>query len=435
MDNLVKQDLQHIWHPCSQMKDYATIQPIVIQKALGSYLYLDDGTQVIDAISSWWCKSLGHGHPQLKQALVKQIEKFEHVMLANTTNEIIVKFAKKITSLTKTLKKIFFAGDGSSVVEIALKMSLQARKNVGDLTRTKYVALKNGYHGETGFALSVSDVGIYKEHFSDLLFTTEYITNIPYVTGSDSSLWHDCSEYWIKIEEQLLPIAASTTAIILEPIIQAAGGMLIYSQDLLRRIRQFTLEHNIHLIADEIMTGIGRTGLAFACNHAKIEPDFMCLSKGLTSGWLAFSVVLTTDNIYNLFYADYATQKAFLHSHTYSGNPLGAALALECLTIIEQDNIYARVQKNESLLKNLMLEIQTETGKIHNVRGIGAMVAADLITNKARVGLEFFSRAIQLGAFIRPIGKTLYWTPPLNVDEDTLLKLRDITIEVVKLVC
>jgi adenosylmethionine---8-amino-7-oxononanoate aminotransferase len=435
MDNLINQDLKHIWHPCSQMKDYETIQPIIIKKALGSYLHLDNGNKIIDAISSWWCKSLGHGHPRLKQALIKQMEEFEHVILANATNETIVKLSNKLSGLTKTLQKVFFAGDGASAIEIALKMSLQARKNVGDVTRTKYVALKNGYHGETGLALSVSDVGIYKEHFSELLFTAEYITDLPYVAGTNDPLWNDCSEHWEKIKQQLLPMANSITAIILEPIIQGAGGMLIYSQDLLRHLRKFTQEHNIHLIADEIMTGVGRTGLPFACNHANIEPDFMCLSKGLTAGWMAFSAVLTTDKIFSLFYDDYHTQKAFLHSHTFSGNPLGAALALECLTIMEEENIYVKVQKKASLMKELMLEIQAETGKIHNVRGIGAMVAADLITSQPQASLKIFEQAIKFGAFIRPLGNTIYWTPPLNIHEAILLNLRNITMESIKLVC
>jgi adenosylmethionine---8-amino-7-oxononanoate aminotransferase len=232
-----------------------------------------------------------------------------------------------------------------------------------------------------------------------------------------------------------LPMANSITAIILEPIIQGAGGMLIYSQDLLRHLRKFTQEHNIHLIADEIMTGVGRTGLPFACNHANIEPDFMCLSKGLTAGWMAFSAVLTTDKIFSLFYDDYHTQKAFLHSHTFSGNPLGAALALECLTIMEEENIYVKVQKKASLMKELMLEIQAETGKIHNVRGIGAMVAADLITSQPQASLKIFEQAIKFGAFIRPLGNTIYWTPPLNIHEAILLNLRNITMESIKLVC
>jgi adenosylmethionine-8-amino-7-oxononanoate aminotransferase len=363
------------------------------------------------------------------------MEEFEHVILANATNETIVKLSNKLSGLTKTLQKVFFAGDGASAIEIALKMSLQARKNVGDVTRTKYVALKNGYHGETGLALSVSDVGIYKEHFSELLFTAEYITDLPYVAGTNDPLWNDCSEHWEKIKQQLLPMANSITAIILEPIIQGAGGMLIYSQDLLRHLRKFTQEHNIHLIADEIMTGVGRTGLPFACNHANIEPDFMCLSKGLTAGWMAFSAVLTTDKIFSLFYDDYHTQKAFLHSHTFSGNPLGAALALECLTIMEEENIYVKVQKKASLMKELMLEIQAETGKIHNVRGIGAMVAADLITSQPQASLKIFEQAIKFGAFIRPLGNTIYWTPPLNIHEAILLNLRNITMESIKLVC
>jgi len=417
------------------MKDYETFRPLVINRAYGPYLELNDGRKIIDAISSWWCKSLGHNHSRLKQALLKQLECFEHVILANTTNETIVALSEKLASLTHSLDKVFYAGDGSCAVEIAMKMSLHARKLQGNIKRNRFMALANSYHGETCAALSVSDEGIFRDPYQEMLFDTTFIRNIPYVTSKNDSLWHDCSDYWIDIEKQLEQHVAHTTAIIVEPILQGAGGMLVYSKDFLYRLRQWTRKHSIHLIADEIMTGIGRTGLALACEHAGIEPDFLCLSKGLTSGWLPLSVVLTSDKIYNLFYDDYEKGKSFLHSHTYTGNALAASVALECLLVMEQEKIYQKVQDNEVYLQQLMAETAENTGKLKNIRGIGAMVAADLIldNSKQRAGYAVYQKAVELGALLRPLGNTIYWLPPLNTDRDVLQELQSITQKAVQL--
>ncbi|KPJ67081.1 MAG: adenosylmethionine-8-amino-7-oxononanoate aminotransferase [Coxiella sp. DG_40] len=435
-DAIIKRDLQHIWHPCSQMKDYETFKPLVINKAYGPYLELNDGRKIIDAISSWWCKSLGHNHARLKQALLKQSELFEHVILANTTNETIVALSEKLASLTHNLNKVFYAGDGSCAVEIAMKMSLHARKLQDDTKRNRFMALASSYHGETCAALSVSDEGIFRDPYQEMLFDTVFIQNIPYVTGKNDSLWHDCSAHWTDIEQQLEQHAEHTTAIIVEPILQGAGGMLVYSKDFLYRLREWTYKHNIHLIADEIMTGIGRTGPALACEHAAIEPDFVCLSKGLTSGWLPMSVVLTSDKIYDLFYDDYETGKTFFHSHTFTGNALAASIALECLLVMEQEKIYQKVQDNEVYLQQLMAEIAENTGKLNNIRGIGAMVAADLILDnpKQRVGYAVYQKAVELGALLRPLGNTIYWLPPLNTDRDVLKKLQIITEKAIQLI-
>ena len=297
--------------------------------AYQSHLHLHDGRKIIDAISSWWCKSLGHQHPRLKRALLAQVEKFEHVILANTTNETIVHLTEKLAQLMPSLNKVMYASDGSCAVEMAMKMSLHARQIEGKHQRKLFIALENGYHGETAGALSVSDLGLYRAPYQDMLFDTKLILSLPYVTGAHDPLWSDCESHWEKIENQLKPFAESATAVILEPIMQGAAGMKIYSQDFLKRLRHWTHEHGIHLIADEIMTGIGRTGKMLACEHANIEPDFICLSKGLTSGWLPLSAMLTRSAIYDLFYDDYASGKSFLHSHTHSGNVLAASVAIE----------------------------------------------------------------------------------------------------------
>lgn len=434
--SITQRDLKYIWHPCSQMKDYEIFPPVEIIRARGPYIELADGRKIIDAISSWWCKSLGHNHPQLKAALQKQIEQFEHVIFANSTYEVIVKLSEKLSGLTKNLNKVFYASEGSSAVEIALKMSLHAQKLQGNTQRTQFMALQNSYHGETFMALALSDMGIYRHAYEAQLPKTFFLTNIPYVNSINDPLWKDCSELWPSIELQLEQRSKNLAAIIVEPIVQGASGMLIYSQDFLYRLRQWTKANSIYLIADEIMTGLGRTGTALACHHANIEPDFICLSKNITSGWLPMSAVLTSTEIYNLFYDDYEKGKSFLHSHTFSGNALAAAVALECLNILDKEKIYSYVQTHQCYLKQFMQEVAEKTKKIKNIRSIGFIVAADLALDKQqknqRAGYQIFQKAIELGAWLRPLGNTIYWLPPLNTELKVLEKLRDITIQAIR---
>lgn len=428
-DSLIQQDLKFLWHPCSQMKDYENFEPLVVTGAEGSYIKLHNDKKIIDAISSWWCKSLGHQHPQLKKALFNQIEKFEHVILANTTNTNIVKLSEKLTKLTSTLGKVYYAGDGSSAVEIALKMSLHSRQILGETKKIKFIALENSYHGETTGALSVSDMGIYRNPYRPMLFDTYFISPIPYVTGTEDPLWSNCSDYWNIIEKNLIPYIDITTALIIDPIVQGAGGMKIYSQDFLKRLRIWTKKHNIHLIADEIMTGIGRTGKMLACEHADIEPDFLCLSKGLTSGWLPLSAVLIRDDIYQIFYDNYETGKTFFHSHTYSGNALAASVALAVLKLFEDNQYENQANIIGNIMFKFMQEIADHTHKLKNIRSIGAIVAADLICedNNRRIGYEIYQKATELGALLRPLGNTIYWLPPLNISMETLYELKVIT--------
>lgn len=428
---LINRDRKHIWHPCSQMKDYESFPPLIVNKAYGPYIELKDGKCIIDAISSWWCKSLGHNHPRLKRALKSQLDKFEHVIFANSTYEIIIELSEKLGRLCSGLEKVFYASEGSSAVEIALKMSLHAQQLLGQTQRTQFTSLQNGYHGETFMALGLSDVGLYRQAYEAHLLKPRFIQNIPYVHSSSDPIWNDCSDSWPNIEKQLEMQASTLAGIIIEPIIQGAGGMRIYSQDFLRRLSKWTKAQGVYLIADEIMTGLGRTGFALACEHADIKPDFICLSKGLTSGWLPLSVVLTHTEIYNLFYDDYSSGKSFLHSHTFSGNALAAAVALECLKIIEDEQIFKKVREKEVVLKKLMLEVQNKTEKLTNIRGIGAVIAADLLLNEKeknqRVGYQIFQEALKLGAWLRPLGNTIYWLPPLNTSLSILEDLCDIT--------
>lgn len=428
--NLARRDLNCIFHPCSQMKDYATFEPLVVSHAQGSYITLANGQTLIDAISSWWCKSLGHGHPRLKMALTQQMERFEQVIFANTTHDTIVELSERLTQFMPSLNKVFYASEGSSAVEIALKMAIHAQQLRGK-KRNKLVALKNGYHGETLFALAVSDVACYKAPYSDWIHSAELI-DPAYVASHQDPIWQDASVSWSTAEATLLPHCDEIAAIIVEPIVQGAGGMQMYSQDFLRRLRQFTQEKGIYLIADEIMTGMGRTGKRLACEHSGIEPDLLCLGKGLTGGFLPFSAVLLTDALYDLFYHDYDPSTSFLHSHTFSGHALGAAVALECLKVFNEENILTKTQVLEKQLQNLMQEVVDKTGALTHLRGIGGIVAADLISHQERLGYQVYQHAVKHGALLRPLGNTIYWLPPLNTSLSTLKDLRDITIEAIR---
>lgn len=417
-----------LWHPCTRVKAHEIFPPLSVKSALGSYIELSDGRKIIDAISSWWCKSLGHNHPRLQNALLKQMQKFEHVMLGSTTNKLIELLSYKLAKIEPNLSKVFYAGDGSSAVEIALKMCVHARKIQYQNNRNKFISLANSYHGETVGALSVSDVGLYRAPYSAMLFQPAFISSVPYVSGVDDPLWHDCSSQWSLVERQLESYASTATAIIVEPIIQGAGGMRVYSADFLRRLKNWASKNNIYLIADEIMTGIGRTGKMLACQHAGIIPDFLCVGKGLTSGWLPLSAVLTSSEIYELFYED-----SFLHSHTYSGNALAASVALEVLNIMNEERVVEAATVLGKYMRCAMEDVGSKTGRIKNIRSIGAIVAADIICEDAiKTSIDVSQKAAALGALIRPLGNTLYWLPPLNTKLETIDELKYITIEALK---
>jgi len=428
-DKIIAKDLQYLWHPGYQASAEENAKPLLIQHAQGSYLHLNNGKKIIDVTSSWWCKTLGHQHPRLKQALYRQAEQFEHVMLANTTNETIVNLSEKLAHLCKGLHKVFYASEGSTAVEIALKMSLHSRIACGNHKKTGFISLSQGYHGESIAALSVSDLGLYCKPYQSLFFPNQLIQQIPYVEDIAAPTWQDCGAVWSEIEKQLEPLAETTTAIILEPIVQSVAGMKIYSKDFLSRLRDWSKRHDIHLIADEIMTGIGRTGKMLACEYAGITPDFICLGKNLTSGWLPLSVVLTSQNIYDCFYTDYTAEKVFSHSNTFSGNALAASIANEVLDIFTEMDMCTQANAIGKVMLQGMHAIASNTGMLENVRGIGAIVAADLIGSKKQTKLvqEVSRQAIKYGLLLRPTGNTIYWFPPLNTKLNTIDDIIGIT--------
>jgi adenosylmethionine-8-amino-7-oxononanoate aminotransferase len=430
---LLQQDLKHVWHPCTQMKDFEQSPPLIVQHAKGSYLYTDHGP-IIDAISSWWCKSLGHGSPAVISAINDQLTRFEHVIGADTTYPQIIELAEQLAHISG-LQHTFFASDGSSAVEIAMKLALHGSQLQGYKTRNKFIALKNSYHGETLATLSISDLGLYKKPYGSFGPSCHFLQNIPYVSGSEDALWHSCDEEWPAIQQELDAAIEHVCAIIVEPIVQGAGGMRCYSADFLRKLADWAKSNNIYLIADEIMTGLGRTGKWLATHHAGIKPDMICLSKGLTAGSIPMSCVMVDNSIYKLFYHDFSEGKSFLHSHTFSGNPLAVSAALATLKIMHTEGINQQAEDLGVCMHQYFSDVATQTGKIKNVRSIGAIVAGDLENHDGkRLGYQLQQEALARGALLRPMGNTLYWLPPLTTDQQTIEKLAEITLNSIKAV-
>ncbi len=405
-----------VWHPCS---NNAQIKPISVVSAAGCYLQTDDGRQIFDAISSWWCKPLGHAHPVLKQALVDQANQLEHTLLGDVSHPQIEKLSAQLLALAPYLSKAFYASDGACATEIALKMSMQSRIASGDTQRTQLIALKNSYHGETCGALAVTEAQAFRRGFESLLMPCEFIQHVPYCSGPDDILWHDAELAWRQVEKQLQPLANTSTALILEPIVQGAGGMKIYSADFLKRLVVWAQSNNIHVIADEIMTGLGRTGKWLACDYADIQPDFICLGKAVTGGWLPMSVVMTSSEIYDQLTDQ---QSKFIHSHTFSGNPLAAAVANAALQVMRDSDICQKAQQLQIVLRHAMQSIADQTEKLTHVRAIGGIVAAELADNID--GQQLAQRALECGVLLRPLGRTLYWFPPLVMDDVQLQSLQ-----------
>lgn len=427
VQELIEKDLLHVWHPCAQMKDFETTPPLVVEGAKGSCLYTNQGV-LIDGISSWWCKSLGHGHPNIISAIHNQLDTFEHVIGANTTHPALVELAQELANMTKK-QHVFFASDGSSAVEIAMKLVIHATQIKGLTHKNEFIALKNGYHGETLGTMSISDLGLYKAPYSSFGVSCHFIEPA-YVSGRQDPLWLDCTDHWNGTLKHLETIKDNVCAVVVEPLIQGAGGMLCYSADFLKRLALWAKENQIYLIVDEIMTGVGRTGKWLASEHAQIEGDLICLSKGLTSGSIPFSCVMIDHDIFNLFYSDYQTGPSFLHSHTYSGNPLAISAALATIRTMQEEHTVANAAHLEGIMMNHLNDIANKTGRLKKIRGLGAVVAADLIADDhVRVGNKIYQQALKYGALLRPIGNVLYWLPPLNSDDQTLDKLAKITLQ------
>ncbi len=421
---LAKEDLRYIFHPCSQMKDYERLPLIPIKKGEGAYIEDFEGNRYLDCVSSWWVNIFGHSNKEINQALTEQAQDLAHVIFAGFSHKPAIDLSRRLVQMTpEPLQKVFFADNGSSAVEIALKMAFQFFKNRGE-TRDLFVSLNNSYHGETMGALAVSDTGLYKDIYQDLLLKT--------VQAKSPSLVPE-EEALKDMERVLEENRDRVSSVIIEPLIQCAGSMKMYDPSYITALRSLCDKYGVFLIHDEIAVGFGRTGTMFALEQAGISPDFLCLSKGITGGYLPLSVVLITDEIYQAFYCDYNEGKSFLDSHSYTGNALACAVANKVLDIFEQDRV---IEKNQAKIALIAQETEKfrKLSNVAEVRQRGMVCAIELkdYPSEQRVGLTVFQEALKEGVYIRPLGNVIYFMPPYIFTESQLRKMIDVTYTIVK---
>lgn len=440
LSKLQQTDMRYIFHPCSQMKDYEQLPPIVIKKGEGINLVDEFGNTYMDCVSSWWVNLFGHCNKRINNAIKEQIDKLEHVIFVNFSHEAAIELVEELSKVVpKGIEKFLFADNGSSSIEMALKLSFQYHQQTGSPKKKKFVSLKNAYHGETVGALGVGDVDIFTTTYKDLI--KEGIKaqgpdcyKCPYGKKFDSCD-AQCFEHMEKIiKEQHEEISA----VIIEPMVQGAGGMKMYSPEYIVKLRELTTKYNIHLIADEIAMGFGRTGKMFAMEHAGVSPDIMCMSKGLTTGYYPMAIIGITQEIYDAFYADYLEGKSFLHSHSYSGNPIGCRIALEVLRIFKDENILDMIADKGAYLNKRAKEVFKDKEYIGEYRQIGMIGAIELVKNNKRneefpsslrAGYEIYKIALKKGALLRPLGNTIYFMPPYVITKEEIDKMLNICKE------
>ena len=434
------EDLKYIWHPCSQMKDYETLPPIVIERANGINLYDVNGKCYKDVISSWWCNLLGHCNPRINNAVKKQIDTLEHVIFANFSHKTVIKLCQELVKvLPKGLCKFNFADNGSSSIEMALKMSFQYHYQSGNPQKKRFMALSDAYHGETLAALAMGGVDLYSELYKPIMMDVIRIEapdcfRCPYNKDRKTC----ACECFINAEKQFEKHGNETSAIIVEPLLQGSAGMKIYPPLYLKKLREICDKYNVHLIADEIATGYGRTGKMFAFDHAEVSPDIMCLSKGLTGGYMPMAIAVTTQKIYDAFYDDYLKGKAFMHSHTYAGNPLACSAALEVLKILNEEAIIQKANEKAIYFNKIINEKFLTLKNVGEVRSIGLINAIELVKDKKsktplnyekRTGYQIYKKALEKGVLLRPLGDIIYFNPPLIIEKEDMDFVTDIALE------
>ena len=423
---IVTEDLKNIWHPCTQMKDHETLPLIPIEKGKGVYLYDFDNNAYIDAVSSWWVNIFGHTNEHISAKIKKQLDTLEHVIFAGFTHKPAVNLAEKLVNITpKGLDKVFFADNGSSAVEVALKMSFHYHRNRGE-NRPLFLSLSNSYHGETIGALSVGDVELYKETYAPLL-----ISCIQTPVPKDQSI-ESAEEAIVGLKKVLKERGSEISALIIEPLIQGAGYMHMYHPIYITKAKKVCEAYGVHLIADEIMTGFGRTGTMFACEQAGVTPDFMTLSKGLTGGFLALAVVMTTNDVYSAFYCDYNEHKAFLHSHSYTGNPLACAAALATLELFEATDVIGENRKKSAYILEQVEKFKT-LSNVKEIRQTGMVTAIELKGYKPeeRIGLKVYQYGLDHGVLLRPLGHIVYFMPPYIITYEEIDTMIDVAYEAI----
>lgn len=438
-------DLAVLWHPCTQMREHPDALPLFpVARGEGAWLIGHDGRRVLDAVSSWWTNIHGHAEPRIAEAIGRQAHTLEQVILAGCSHAPAVELAERLLALAPhtagraPLAKVFYADNGSAGVEVALKMAFHWFHNQGISGRTKFVALSGSYHGETLGALSVGDLPLYRRVYAPLLLDVLFAPSPDAFAAGDRNAACDRAEAAAQALEALFDAhQGEICAFILEPLVQCAGGMRMHHPHYLQRARALCDAHGIFLIADEIAVGFGRTGTLFACEQAGMQPDLLCLSKGLTGGFLPLCAVLATQQIYDGFLDD-SRERAFLHSHSYSGNPLACAAALASLAIFDSDAVLARNQQTAQTMAKLAQPFQSHP-MVVEVRQTGMILAIELTPDTrhhedghaveiaGRRGLRLYRKALQEGALLRPLGDVLYWMPPYCIDDAQLQLLASAT--------
>ena len=438
-------DLRHVWHPCTQMKDHEALPPIPIRRGAGVWLEDYDGKRYLDGISSWWTNLFGHANERISGAVAAQASQLEHVLLAGFTHEPAIVLAERLTALAPAgLSRCFFADNGSAGVEVALKMSFHYWLNRGQGAKRRFLTLSNSYHGETLGALSVGDVSLYRDTYQPLLLPVITVPSPDCYRRAPGVSWAEHSrQSFAAMETALARHASELAAVIVEPLVQCAGGMRMYDPAYLRLLRAACDRYQVHLIADEIAVGFGRTGTLFACEQADIAPDFLCLSKGLTGGYLPLAAVLTGEEVYAAFYDEYRAQRAFLHSHSYTGNPLACAAALATLDIFATEPV---LERNRALATHLGTCAAPLASHPHvaEVRQCGMILAIETVRDRAtrtpyaweeRRGLRAYRHALTRGVLLRPIGGVIYCMPPYVITPAEIDLLIEVAAECVERAC
>lgn len=430
--DLLARSISAVWHPCTQMKRHETLPLVPIDRGHGVWLYDVDGKRYLDAVSSWWVNLFGHSNPRINAAITDQLGKLEHVMLAGFTHEPVVQLSEKLAQLAPDgLGHCFYASDGASAVEIALKMSAHYWRNSGKPEKTQFISLQNSYHGETLGALSVTDVAIFKDAYGALIKQNATVINPDSRNAAPGESDHDYAlRCATALESHLQQHHQHLSAFIIEPLVQGAAGMAMYHPVYLSRAYELCEEYEVHLIADEIAVGMGRTGTMFACEQGEITPDFLCLSKGITGGYLPLSVVMTTDKIYQAFYAD-DMARGFLHSHSYTGNPLACRAALATLDIFATDEVINANRSKAAYLNQIVAPL-SDHPKVKNFRNRGMIWAFEVDSPHTDFAQRCFALALQHEILLRPMGNTVYFMPPYVISNEEMDTLVAQTLKVIE---
>jgi adenosylmethionine---8-amino-7-oxononanoate aminotransferase len=441
----MQRDLAHVWHPCTQMKDHETVPMIPLRAGSGVWLEDFTGKRYIDGISSWWVNLFGHANPRISAAVAEQLGRLEHAIFAGFTHEPAVRLAEELVRIAPAgLNRCFFADNGSAAIEVAIKMSFHFWRNGGQPRKTRFITLANSYHGETLGALAVGNVDLYKSIYRPLLMDVITVPSPDSFAREAGVSEADHARFmFARMEAALCENHAEVAAVIVEPLVQCAGGMRMYDSEYLRLLRAACDRYGVHLIADEIAVGFGRTGTMFACEQAGIRPDYLCLSKGLTGGYLPLSVVLTTDDVYDAFYDEYTKLNAFLHSHSYTGNPLACAAANATLALFRDQPVLERNRATAAHMRASVAHL-ADHPHVADIRQRGMILAIELMKEpgsrtpwpwEQRRGLRVYRHALERGALLRPLGTTIYFMPPYVIEPEEIDLLARIATEGIELAC